>query len=348
MEQGDEFMLHILIIGAGTMGILHAQAYARMNNAELVGIVDVAEDKMKELALKFNTKTFTSLEEALSSLKRIDVVDICLPTPLHKQYVLQVADAGKQIICEKPLARNLQDASDMISYCKEKNVKLFVGHVLRFFPEYIMAKRLVEEESVGQIAVARTMRGGSFPNGSNNWYADYQMSGGLVLDMLIHDFDFLRWCFGDVERVYAKGSQGKSVEPLDYTLVTLRFKSGVIAHVEGKWGYDTFSMKFELSGKTGVIDYDSAKDKPIMFVRRSVNEGNGGVSVPESPLKEDPYYLELTHFLACIEQDTKPIVTVHDAYEAMRIAMAVIESIETNEPIIMENFLELEQKGDSI
>ncbi len=329
-------MFHVLVIGAGTMGSTHAHAYAAMENVNLVGIVDIRAEKGSELAASVGTRSFTSYEEAMEALERVDVVDVCVPTFLHKEYVMKAADAGKHVICEKPLARNLRDAQEMIDYCKQKNVKLFVGHVLRFFPEYVNAKQMLDQEAIGPVAVVRTTRGGAFPMAWNNWYADFQCSGGLTLDMIIHDFDYLRWCFGEVERVYAKGLQGRVAAQLDYALVTLRFKSGVIAHVEGTWAHDTFSMKFEMAGKTGIIDYDSSRDKPMVAFSRTAQAGSGGVAVPESPLKENPYYLELKHFLSCIERDSDPIVTAEDAYEAMRIALAAIESMQTGKPVVLQ------------
>jgi predicted dehydrogenase len=268
-------------------------------------------------------------------LDKIEIVDICLPTYLHKDFVKKVADLGKHIICEKPLARSLVDAREMIDYCKEKNVQLFVGHVLRFFPEYVRAKELVDSEKLGPIGVVRTSRGGIFPTGWNDWYADYQKSGGLTLDMVIHDFDFLRWCFGEVERVYAKGLLGREFSRLDYSLVTLRFKNGVIAHVEGTWAHEGFAMKFEIAGKEGIVDFDSSKTKPLLTVSRKKELGISGVAVPESPLKENPYYLELMHFLECIESGNSALVTAEDAYKAMEISLAALLSIETGKPVTL-------------
>src|SRR4051812_44184684 len=135
MYRGDEVMFHVLVIGAGTMGGVHAEAYAAMDNVKLVGIVDIQKEKVDTLAKKLNTKAYGSYEEAMELLQQVDIVDVCLPTYLHKTYVCKAAYSGKHVICEKPLARNLEDAREMIDTCKQNNVKLFVGHVLRFFPE---------------------------------------------------------------------------------------------------------------------------------------------------------------------------------------------------------------------
>ncbi|TCZ77687.1 Gfo/Idh/MocA family oxidoreductase [Paenibacillus albiflavus] len=327
-------MLQVLVIGAGTMGTVHAEAYGTMEHIAIAGIVDKDLSRAQTLASKLNTQAFASYEDAIKAV-HVDVVDVCLPTYLHKEYVLQAADAGKHVICEKPLARNLADAREMIEGCRAKGVKLFVGHVIRFFPEYREAKALLDQGGIGKTAVTRMSRVGPFPRGWENWYADYSKSGGLLLDLIIHDFDYLRWCYGEVERVYAKGLVGRAgkEDSLDYALVTLRFASGVIAHVEGSWAHETFSMKFELAGTSGIIDYDSGRDNSIVASRRSSNGGKQGVAVPESPLAENPYARELAHFLACIERDEQPIVTAEDAYEAVRIALAAIQSVETGQPV---------------
>jgi UDP-N-acetylglucosamine 3-dehydrogenase len=331
-------VLNVLVIGAGTMGSTHGEAFSKMENVSLAGIVDINMEKAKQLAEKLGTKAFETYEEAIDQLDPIDVVSICLPTPFHKTFLEKAADQGQHIICEKPLARNLRDAREMIDYCKEKNVKLFVGHVVRFFPEYVKAKQIMEQGSIGKVAVARTYRGGAFPYGSNDWYADYESSGGLVLDMIIHDFDFLRWCFGDVERVYAKSVEKGNERRVDYSLITLRFKSGVIAHVEGSWAHQTFTTKFEFAGEAGIIEHDSSKAVPVTFAGRTQSNSGGGVAVPESPLKKSPYYLELSHFLTCIESDSEPIVTAEDAYKAMEIALAALRSIETKKEVQLDSF----------
>jgi UDP-N-acetylglucosamine 3-dehydrogenase len=331
------YMFNIILIGAGTMGRVHAEAYAQMKNVKVVGIVDPHIENAQKLAGPLKSKAFSSFEEALPFIKQVNVIDICLPTHLHKEFVIKSADEGKHVICEKPLAGNLNDAVYMIEYCKEKGVRLFVGHVLRFFPEYKHAKQMIESGKAGTVKLARTSRGGKFPEGSANWFANIEQSGGLILDMIIHDFDFLRWCFGEVERVYAKSASEHGDTILQYALVTLRFRSGVIAHVEGSWAHEGFTMKFELSGTTGVIDYDSSQEQPVVFVNRAKSVNQSGIAVTESPIAFNPYYLELQHFLSCLEQNEESIVTADDAYKAMEISLAAIESIRTKGPVTIPN-----------
>lgn len=333
-------MLHVLVIGAGTMGSVHAEAYKNMPGVKLVGIADLQADKAALLAAHCECRAFTSYDQALGQLgsEHIDVIDICLPTPLHKSYVLRAADDGKDVICEKPLAGSLADARLMIDYCKQKGVRLFVGQVLRFFPEYQHAKVLLDRGAIGSPAVIRAARGGSYPVGWNDWYSDTSASGGVIVDALIHDFDYLRWCFGEVERVFAKSLHGRVQAQLDYALVTLRFQSGVIAHIEGTWAHEGFFMQLEMAGTSGVIDYDSSKDTPLIMRDRGQRPGSrAGVPVPESPLEPSPYTRELAHFVSCIQDGSEPLVTAEDAYEALRISLAALESARTGRPVTLND-----------
>jgi predicted dehydrogenase len=328
-------MQKILLIGAGTMGMEHATSYYSMDTVHLIGIVEVRKEQAEKIIGQHDTKIFQTLEEALKNLEHIDVIDICVPTFLHKEYVMKAADYGIDVICEKPLAYTLQDARYMIDYCEEKNVKLFIGHVVRFFPQYSKVRELVSSGTIGDIGVVRTRRGGSFPAGWSDWYADHSKSGGVILDLIIHDFDFLRWNFGEVERVFAKGIAERKLENLDYALVTLVFKSGVIAHVEGTWAHQTFSSQFEFAGKNGIIEYDSLKEEPVLLSIKQLNDGKSGVAVPQSPLKKSPYYIELEHFLTCLKSNEPPIVTAEDAYKAMEISVAALQSLKTGLPVTL-------------
>ncbi len=327
-------MKNVLLLGAGTMGSVHAGAFSMMDNVNLIGIVDQEMERAQLLAAEYNSRGFETFEDALEEIgDLVDVVDICLPTDLHKDCVIIAAEAGKHVICEKPLARTLEEAEEIIKTCKKEDVQLFVGHVVRFFPEYVKAKKLIDANKLGKVAVARMTRGGVFPTAWNDWYTDYNRSGGLILDMIIHDFDYLRWCFGEVERVFAKSLLGRNYLRLEYALVTLRFKSGVIAHIEGTWAHEGFSSKFEIAGEKGVLDFDSDKATSIKTIVRGDREGVVGVAVPESPFVQSPYYRELKHFMSCMDNNEEPIVTAEDAYKALEIADAALQSIQTGEPV---------------
>ncbi len=128
-------MVRVGLAGLGFMGGTHAQCHAALPNAELVAVVDVEPDRRERFAATYGAKPFASLEEMLSSVE-VDMVDICMPTYLHRKAVEQVAAAGRQVLCEKPMALTVEDCDAMIAATKKAKVKFMIGQVLRFWPEY--------------------------------------------------------------------------------------------------------------------------------------------------------------------------------------------------------------------
>lgn len=324
-------MLRVGIVGVGTMGRTHASAYTKLPNARLVGFTDAIADAARRVASQFGVQAFDSYE---SLLEQVDMVDICTPTPTHLELVLQAANAGKHILCEKPLGRTLQQCEQMIEAANRAGVTLMPAQVLRFFPEFKQARDLVLAGAVGKPAAIRTRRGGPYPRAANDWYADFEQSGGPILDMVIHDFDWLRWTFGEVERVFAKSLTFKKLDHIDYALITLRLKSGAIAHVEANWADPGgFKVDFEIAGDAGMIAFDSRFAMPLTVAKQDAGGGGGGVAVPESPLAEDPYMLEIKHFVDSVEAGQPPSITAEDGMKAVEIALAAIESARTGKVI---------------
>jgi len=326
-------MLNVAIVGAGTMGHIHASCCRDAEGAELVAIVDVAEDRARKFADEHGIKAYPDVK-AVCTDPAIDIVAVCVPTPWHRETALEAAKGGKHVFLEKPIARTLDEAQEILDGCDKAGVKLFVGHVVRYFQEYCKAKELIDEGKVGNVGVVRLLRGGPFPMVADNWYASKEKSGGLIVDMLIHDFDWLRWCFGEAKRVYARDVSHHNMPSLDYALVCLRFESGVIAHVTGSWAYPGhFRTSLEVAGDKGMIQMSSDDSAPITLELKSVEGTAGGVAVPKMPVAKSPYLLEWEDFIRWINGEGEPRVGLKDAVEALRIALAAEKSTTTAQPV---------------
>jgi len=335
-------MLRVGLVGAGGMASMHARCYDSIANAHLVGVFDIRPEAAMDLAAKHGARPFDDFSAMLTEL-RPNIVDVCCPTPWHAGYVCDAAKRAAElgirgITTEKPMARTVDECLRMTAACHEAGVPLFVAHVVRFFPEFALAKREVDAGAVGAPAAIRTRRGGPMPRAWNDWYGDFSLSGGCILDLIIHDFDWLRWTFGEIERVYARGLKNTHLPAFDYALVTLRFASGAIAHVEGTWADPGgFKATLEIAGDRGLLEYNFNQPTGIPF-RAALTSGDGplaGVALPESPVAVNPYQAELQHFVDCIEAGVAPSITPEDGTAAVRIAMAALESIETGKPVLL-------------
>lgn len=325
-------MIKIGLVGAGIMGISHHLAYQQMSGIQIVAVCDLDEEKAKKVASKWQANLYSTMEEMLDK-ESLDAVDICLPMNLHRNAVEQAAARGKHVFCEKPIAPSVEDAEAMIDACKQANVTFMVGHVVRFFPEYTKAWEMLQSGRIGKPAVIRTVRSGAFPIWTP-WYADYDKSGGPLLDLAIHDFDFLRWCFGPVKRVFSRSLTGKR-EALDHTLTLLRFESGAMAHVEASWGYpqgSPFQTSLEIAGTKGLVQFNKDDSHAIVKFGGSQEQNR----VPDSPLAKSPYALELEHFVECIRNGSKPLTSGEEALASLRVALAAVESVKTGQPVELE------------
>lgn len=329
-------MLKVALLGAGVMGGVHGNGYKSIEGAKLVAVCDLREEKGTAIASQHNANYYKDFDEMMRS-EEIDVVDICLPTYLHKEFALKAIEMGKHVFCEKPIALKVEDAEAMVKAASDRGVKFSVGHVVRFFPAYKHAAEVVKSGRIGDVKLIRATRTGAFPSWNwNNWYSNYDLSGGPLLDLIIHDFDWISYNFGEVERVYARSFNGK-VEKKEHCLVTLRLKSGAIAHVEGSWAYPdgaTFGTTLELIGTEGQLEHDSRKSSPIV---KHIPNGNGIKVALDSPLasSQEPYTAEIQEFISSIIENRQPLVTGEEAVNALKISLAAIEASKNAAPVTL-------------
>ncbi|MCE1255409.1 MAG: Gfo/Idh/MocA family oxidoreductase [Anaerolineae bacterium] len=328
------------IAGAGFMGSTHAAAW-KDTAAQIVGFVADPPHEANNIAAQYGAKVFN---DYASMLAEVDIVDICTPTFLHCDMVLQAAAAGKHIICEKPLALSIEEGQKMISACKKAGVQLHVAQVVRFFPEYALAKQTVASGEIGAVGVVRLSRGSFRPKKPNgNWFLDESKSGGIMMDLMVHDFDYARWISGDVESVFArKITRNFPDSPVDYATAILKHRSGAISHVAGAWAYPppTFRTAIEISGDGGMIEFDSDTTAPIRNLIQKPGSSSPDVGLPSSPVSESPYTTEIKEFYAAITENKAVRVVPLDGLAAVQIALAAIESVKSGKAVQLTSLVE--------
>ena len=328
-------MRRIAIIGAGAIAEMHIRALQGVPDARATWIADKDLDRAETLARGTGAST-TSNNEAAIAAADVDAVLVTAPTPFHREIVELAATHGKAVLCEKPMARTADDARAMIAACETAGTRLMIGHVVRFFPEYARIKAAIDDGSLGQIGVVRAARVGPSPASSRAWMGIPAVSGGVVLDMMIHDLDTLRWCFGDVARVFALGiRETEHRSSGDYAQAVLRFENGVVAHVEGSWGHARFRTTMEIAGEHGILTHDS--DDSATF-RLDVSQAS---EAPQSVERfgswpERPYQAQLRHFLDRLA-DGEPFLTGgQEGLSAVELALAISRSAGTGRPVHFE------------
>lgn len=322
-------VIRVGVVGYGVIGKVHCAALQELADCELTVVADVDPAARARAQRDLGVAVVGSAHEMLESYD-VDLVDICVPTYLHEEVMLQAMAADKHIFCEKPLARTLAEGQRILQRSAGYQKKIGIGHVVRFTPAYTGIRRSIEQGEIGKTGVVRTFRGGSpFPQGWQDWFANFELSGGVILDLAIHDLDYCRWLFGDVERVYAQSTRGRTSARLEHAMIVLRFKNGVIAHIEGSWTNfpGAFHTRVEAAGTDGLISYDSRRTNPIQVM--TVPETKASIG----PVAVNPYFLELQDMVQAIRDHRSPLVTVADAYATLELALAAVESANTGQVI---------------
>lgn len=322
--------LVVAVIGFGTMGKLFAGHLAQMKGVRLAAVASTSPAAAAE-AEKLGARWYASGEELFEQSGPLDAVVLALPTDLHEPYTAMAARSGAHVICEKPIALSVEAAERMADVCSRCGVKLYVGHVLRFFPEYASLREQVAAGRIGRIGAAHAKRFSLHPPAAS-WFADEAKSGGVVFDLMIHDIDYIRSIMGEVHTVYAYVRKSPGVQ---YATAMLQFDGGAVANLEAMWGYPgPFTTAVELVGESGALRADNGQSGSHVVRDAKAGQPAGeGVEIPQSPTSQDPYLLELEHFLDCIRSGAEPVVTVCDAAQAVRIARAAIESANTGQPV---------------
>lgn len=332
-------MVKVAIVGAGFMGDTHATAYQSMENAQLMAICDQNVEKGVQLAEKFHCAHYADLDEMIASCE-VDLVDICLPTFLHEQFAVKAANAGKNIICEKPVTLNVESLDRMLKAVEENHVTMYVGQVVRFWPEYVEAKKLLENGTLGELKAYYAARLSEHPAWSE-WYRKVENSGGGLLDLHLHDIDYACYLFGKPEKVYAVGRKN-AYGSWNHVTSVLTFANGFSATIEGilemPAGYP-FTMQLRMAGDQKAFEYIMKAGKNLEDVAsagRAAYLYGDGESKKLDIQEDDAYTIELQHFIDCIDQKkASEVINLKQVREVLCTIRAFNQSLEEGREVIV-------------
>jgi len=331
--------IKIGLIGAGRIGRLHAANLSyRVGGAEIVAVTDVFPEVAERCAQELSIPSAVDDPRRILDDPQIGAVFICTSTDAHISLIEQAAEAGKHIFCEKPIALDIPAIDRALEVVKREGVLLQIGFNRRFDPNFHRAHDLVKQGKIGQLHILRiTSRDPEPPP------LEYvKVSGGIFLDMMIHDFDMARYLMQDeVDEVYAMGAV--LVDPrigelgdVDTAAVTLHFKSGALGIIDNSrravYGYD---QRAEVFGEKGMIVV--ANPKPETTV---LSSSDGDRSSPLYHFFTDryteAYVAEIESFIDAIEKGETPQVTGRDGKIPVVMGYAAKRSYEEKRPVRLE------------
>jgi inositol 2-dehydrogenase len=328
--------LNMAMIGAGRMGLAHARVLAGLAECRVVRVVDTLAQNAERVAAELGAEPSTHLEDAFRP--EVDAVIVTTPTPTHAEVVEAAARAGKAIFVEKPIAESLEAGRRVVAAVERAGVPCQVGFQRRYDPAYVRAKAMIEEGALGRLEGIRLVgRDPYLPR-----LEFLKTSGGLLVDMGIHDLDSARFLLGEVAEVYAIG--GVLVEPelkqyglFDTAVATLRFESGAVGTLEvalrTAYGYD---IRCEVLGERGRIHIERDRRPDLTLY----DERGGNFDRPRNFEERFPeaYAAEMVAFARNLHAGRPLEPGVRDAWYSLRLAKAAQHALETGQMVNVKEF----------
>jgi myo-inositol 2-dehydrogenase / D-chiro-inositol 1-dehydrogenase len=332
--------IRVGLIGAGRIGRRHAQTLAGLiPQAELALIADASSDAAREVAESLRIENWTTDPYAVFGDETIKAIVISSSTDTHSPFIIAAARAGKDVFCEKPIALDLESTDAALDAVENSGVRLQIGFQRRFDKGFRRAKQMIEEGAIGKVeAIRDTMRD---PSPAPRDYI--ATCGGLYRDMVIHNFDNVRWLAGsEVDEMFAMGAvlvdpMFEEFSDIDTSVVSLRFESGALGTIDNSrragFGYD---VRTEVFGSEGAIFIGYSRDTPILHLTQ---DGVKSDHVHWFLERFDQAYIdELKDFVQAIVDNRPPAVNGADGRAAMALAYAAEASRREQRPFKVETF----------
>lgn len=336
-------MINVGVIGLGYMAATHLKAMKTVTGAKVGALCSpsgkhldgdfstVGGNLPGQDALRWDMAGVKPFRDAQAFLNdpELDLIDICTPTHAHFDLAIAALRAGKHVLCEKPLARTSAQAREMVAVAKSQNRLLMPAMCLRFFPTWDWLKQAIAEERYGKVQAAHFRRVAQPPGWGQNSFLDGQKSGGALLDLHIHDVDFVQYCFGRPRSVFSSGFT-KVSGAIDHVATHYEFPEGPQVSSEGSWAMTPgfgFNMSYTVIFERATADYDLARGPQALKLFELGQDPQ--ILTPEGP---DGYAGEIQHIVDCILQK-KPLqrVTPEEGISALEICEAEEKSVRSRQ-----------------
>lgn len=315
-------MLKIGLLGRGSISYAHTKAYEKIENAKIVACCDIRPEQLDDIK---DARKYTDIDTFLAEeAGKLDYVDICLPTYLHAEASIKAMRAGFNVLCEKPMALNSNDADEMIRVSEETGKRLMIAHCTRFMGATQIMREEILKGEMGKVRNAEYFRqGGSRePMGYKNWFRDESLSGGAILDLQVHDVDAIRGLMGMPDAVCAVGANVIPNSSGYDEASSLFIYNNMHVFVKVDWSVekDLYNIRTtRINFDNGYMFLDRTKGRTIFT---KVDE-NGNVTDLTDKIDADMYYNEIVYYIDCLENN-KPfdLCPVNESADAIRIVEA--------------------------
>ena len=331
-------MVNVGIIGLGFMGVTHFKGYKNIPDARIVAVSDSIEKRLTGdwRDIKGNIGEAGGIQDlsGIATYKEVDrlladpavqLVDICLPTSAHRDVSIRALQAGKHVICEKPMAVNLKDADAMLAAAKKAKRKLFIAQVLRFFPEFAYVAECIADGRYGKLRGAHFKRVISMPDWlTGDWIKNAKLSGGPMLDLHVHDSDFIAHTLGMPKRVTSQGIVSGGVVTYVVSQYAFGTKNIVVTAQSGAVAAKglCFEHGFDVYFEHGTLQHNSKANLPLTLWKE-----DGGSEKVDLTGREDGYVAELRHAVDVVAgRAPKNRLSAASARDGLRLCLAEARS----------------------
>ena len=334
--------MKVAIIGCGRIAqVRHIPQYATNKKACIVGFYDIVFERAKELADTYNAKAYKSVDELLND-ESVDAVSVCVANSFHSNIAISAMKAGKQVLCEKPMATTLKECKDMIACAKKTGKKLMIAHDQRYDKAHIKAKELLDNGVIGRLLTFKSNfchagpESWSIDKGNGTWFFDKSKSSlGVVADLGVHKIDLLQFLlntkitevFASFDTLDKKYASGKPIDLEDNAICLFRTQNGMMGSLNASWtSYGKSDNSTTIFGSDGIMIINEDELAPVkVILKDGTNKTYDCAEVQSVGV--------INAFVDCIVNDTTPPINCEEVLHAMKVVFACKRSANTKKAI---------------